>query len=128
MKTDLAKLSRREREMLEILYARGKATAAEVREAMRSPPSYSAVRATLRILENKGYARHTQQGTSYCYAPTLAPSVASRSMLSRVVETFFGGSPERAMVALLDLSDVELSVGERQRLLAAIRRKEGEKK
>lgn len=128
MKADLAQVSRREREILEILYAQGKATAQQVRAQMASPPSYSAVRATLRILEEKGYVKHSQQGTTYCYAPTLAPNTARRSMLRRLVDTFFGGSPEQAMVALLDLSDAQLDPNQREQILSAMRRAEGERK
>ena len=105
-------LSRRERQILDILYARGIATAAEVLEALPDPPSYSAVRALLRILEDKGHARHETQGTRYAYLPTVPRERARNSALSRLVKTFFDGSAAQAAAALVDsgsLSDEELA-------------------
>jgi len=118
-------LSRRERQILDILYTKGSATAADVREAMADPPSYSAVRALLRILEEKGHARHQSQGTRYVYLPAVPRESARTSALSRVVSTFFDGSAAQAAAALVDsgsLSEEELS-----RLSALIERarKEG---
>lgn len=106
-------LSRRERQIVDILYANGRATAAEVRAALPEPPSYSAVRAMLRILEDKGHVRHVQDGPRYVYVPTVARNNAKRSALRHVLQTFFDGSAEQAISALLDdrsakLSDVEL--------------------
>ena len=105
-------LSRRERQILDILYARGTATAAGVLEALPDPPSYSAVRALLRILEEKGHARHEAQGTRYLYLPMVPRERARSSALSRIVKTFFDGSAAQAAAALVDsgsLSDDELA-------------------
>ena len=105
-------LSRRERQILDILYARSSATAAEVREAMPDPPSYSAVRALLRILEEKGHAKHETQGTRYVYVPSVPRESARHSALSRIVQTFFDGSAAQAAAALVDsgsLSDDDLT-------------------
>lgn len=105
-------LSRRERQILDILYAKGSATAAEVREALPDPPSYSAVRALLRILEEKGHARHQSQGTRYLYLPLVPRDTARNSALTRIVKTFFEGSAAQAAAALVDsgsLSDEELT-------------------
>ena len=95
-------LSRRERQIMDILIARGRASASEVRAAMPDPPSYSAVRATLRIMEEKGHIRHEQQGAAYFYLPKVAPERAKRSALRHMLHTFFNGSPEQVMAALLD--------------------------
>ena len=105
-------LSRRERQILDVLYARGSATAADVLSALPDPPSYSAVRALLRILESKGHARHEQQSTRYVYFPVVPRDRARRSALTRIVKTFFEGSAAQAAAALLDsssLSDEELA-------------------
>ena len=118
-------LSRRERQILDILYAKGSATAAEVHAAMPDAPSYSAVRALLRILEAKGHATHQAQGTRYLYLPSVPRESARNSALTRIVQTFFDGSAAQAAAALVDsgsLSDEEL-----KRLSALIdrTRKEG---
>jgi len=105
-------LSRRERQILDILYAKGTATAADVQEALPDPPSYSAVRALLRILEEKGHARHEAQGNRYVYLPSVPRERARNSALTRIVQTFFDGSAAQAAAALVDsgsLSDEELS-------------------
>jgi len=105
-------LSRRERQILDVLYARGSATAADVMGAIPDPPGYSAVRALLRILESKGHARHEQQGTRYVYFPVVSRDNARQSALSRIVTTFFEGSAAQAAAALLDsttLSEDELA-------------------
>ncbi|MBI3466496.1 MAG: BlaI/MecI/CopY family transcriptional regulator [Planctomycetes bacterium] len=119
--------SRRERQILDVLYARGEATAAEVMQSLPDPPSYSAVRALLRILEQKGHARHEQRGPRYVFMPTVAREKASRSALKRLVQTFFDGSTEQAVAALLDLSASRLSAVELDRLASLIEqaRKEG---
>jgi len=120
-------LSRRERQIMDILHARGQATAAEVLEGLADPPSYSAVRALLRILEEKGHAKHRVRQGRYVYAPRHSPAAAQRWALKRVVATFFQGSAARAMAALLENADTELSEGEAERLreLIAKARKEG---
>lgn len=105
-------LSRRERQILDILYAKGGATSADVLAALPDPPSYSAVRALLRILEDKGHARHETQGTRYVYLPMVPRERARRSALSRIVKTFFDGSAAQAAAALVDsgsISDEELA-------------------
>ena len=104
-------LSRRERQILDILYARGAATVADVQQAIPDSPSYSAVRALLRIMEEKGHARHEAQGTRYVYLPKVPRERARDSALSRIVKTFFNGSAAQAAAALVDsgsLSDEEL--------------------
>ncbi|MBY0493177.1 MAG: BlaI/MecI/CopY family transcriptional regulator [Cyanobacteria bacterium] len=95
-------LSRRERQILDILYAKSSATAAEVRESLPDPPSYSAVRALLRILEEKGHAKHETQGTRYVYLPSVPRESARHSALTRIVQTFFDGSAAQAAAALVD--------------------------
>ena len=109
-------LSRREREMMEIVYARGRATAAEVMESLKTPPSYSAVRATLRILEEKGHLRHENDGSRYVYVPTVSRDRARRSAVRDLLRTFFQGSPKEAVVALLDETSAELSPADREEL------------
>ncbi len=118
-------LSRREREILDILYLKGSATAAEVREAMAEAPSYSAVRALLRILEEKGHATHRTEGARYVYGPSVPRERARNSSLSRIVKTFFDGSAAQAAAALVDSGS--LSPDELERLSALIdrARKEG---
>src|SRR6476660_8410511 len=113
-------LSRRERQIIDILYARGRATAAEVQELLPDPPSYSAVRAMLRILEDKGHVRHQQDGPRYVYLPTLARDNAKRSALKHLLQTFFDGSAEQAISALLDESSSKLSPAELDRLARMI--------
>ena len=120
MNTTTDPLSRRERQILDILYARGSATAAEVREAMADPPSYSAVRALLRILEDKGHARHETQGMRYVYLPSVSRERARNSALTRIVTTFFDGSAAQAAAALVDSGS--LSNDELERLSALIDR------
>ncbi len=97
-------LSRREREVMEILHRLGRATAAEVREEMADPPTDAAVRSILRILVAKRHLSHATSGTRYVYAPTVSARSAKRSAVARVVETFFDGSTEGAMAALLETS------------------------
>ena len=116
----LPQLSRRERQIMDIVYRLERATAAEVLERLPDPPSYSAVRAMLRILEEKGHLTHSQDGPRYVYAPTVAPEQASRSALRHVLRTFFDGSAAQAMAALLDETSDELSEGELDRLAALI--------
>lgn len=106
---------------MDILHARGSATAAEVRAALPDPPSYSAVRALLRILEEKEHIRHRQEGARYIYLPRASKETASRSALRRVVETFFQGSVKQAMAALLENADTELSDAELNKLQEIIK-------
>jgi predicted transcriptional regulator len=120
-------LSRRERQIMDVLYCRGQATAAEVLEDLPDPPSYSAVRAMLRVLEEKGHLRHDQQGPRYVFLPTVPRDQARRSALKQLVQTFFEGSTEQTVAALLDLSASRLSDTELDRLSHLINqaRKEG---
>jgi BlaI family penicillinase repressor len=120
-------LSRREREIMEIVYRLGAASAAEVREAMDDPPSYSAVRAFLRLLEEKGQLRHREDGRRYVFVPIVPPSRARRSALRSLLATFFGGSAEAAVASLLeeeDLSPDEL--GRLSTMIEKARKERGE--
>jgi predicted transcriptional regulator len=112
---------------MDVLHTKGQATAAEVLDALPEPPSYSAVRALLRILEAKGHARHQRKGARYVYFPSASLETARRSALSRVVSTFFQGSVPQAMAALLETADTELSDTELINLQELIKkaRKEG---
>ena len=112
---------------MDIVYRRGQATAADVIEDMPDPPSYSAVRSVLRILQEKGHLRHGQQGRRYVFRPVVAADRARRSALEQVVHTFFGGSTSAAVAALLDMPSSQISESERLRLAALIERarKEG---
>jgi predicted transcriptional regulator len=102
-------LSRRERQMMDILYQRGRATASEIHELLPDPPSYSAVRAKLRVLEEKGHIRHEAQATRYIYSPVVARDRAKESALRHLLATFFDNSAEQAMTALLALKPGKLS-------------------
>lgn len=126
-KKELNNLSRRERQIMDIVYSRGQATATEVMENLPDPPSYSAVRALLRVLEEKGHLRHTLDGQRYVFSPTIARERAKRSALRGVLQTFFGGSAEEAVAALLDISHERLSDDELKRMENLIKqaRKEG---
>jgi predicted transcriptional regulator len=122
-----AQLSRRERQIMDIIYARGQATAAEVLEGLPDPPGYSAVRAMLRVLEEKGHLRHEPRGPRYVFLPTVPREKARRSALKQLLRTFFDDSTEQAVAALLDLSASRLSGDELDRLARLIdeARKEG---
>ena len=119
-------LGRRERQIVEVLYRLGKATVAEVLASLPDPPSYSAVRGMLALLEEKGYVRHKRDGMRYVYAPVIAASKARQSALRQLVSTFFEGSPLAAAAALLEMSDQKLSPEERDHLSALIARREEE--
>ncbi len=127
MTTESPHLSRRERQIMEIVYEIGRASAADVRERLPDPPSYSAVRAMLRILEDKGHIRHEQDGPRYVFLPTVPREQASENALRRLVRTFFDGSPEGAMAALLDLEGGDLDDEALRRIARKIdeARKEG---
>ena len=120
-------LSRRERQIMDVIYRFGEATAADVAGQIPDPPSYSAVRAMLAILEDKGHLRHRTEGTKYVYAPTRPRDRAAKLALAGVVRTFFDGSPEKAVAALLDVPGDKLSQDELDRLAKLIdeARKEG---
>ena len=127
MKEPHQQLSRRERQIMDVIYKAGKATAADVHEQLPNQPSYSTVRAKLRVLEEKGYVRHEEQGPRYVFIPTTPRDKARRSALQHLVDTFFGGSAEQVVATLLDSSASKLSDIELKRLSDLIEkaRKEG---
>ncbi len=120
-------LSRRERQIMDIVYEMKEATALQVLERLPSPPSYSAVRALLRVLEQKGHLLHKQDGPRYVYVPRLAKDKARKSALAHLKQTFFDGSTAEVVAALLDMSEENLSEEDYERLSALIdkARKEG---
>lgn len=115
-----AKLSRRERQIMDIVYALGQATASEVHARLDDPPTYSAVRALLRVLEDKGHLTHVRNGLRYVFRPTVHRDAVRISALRHLVQTLFDGSAEEAMVALLDQSRSQLSEVELDRLARMI--------
>ncbi len=127
MSSKHATLSRRERQIMDIIYQRGKATAAEVMEGLPDPPSYSAVRALLRVLEEKRHVRHKQDGPRYVFYPTVSRDRARESALKQVVGTFFEDSAEQAVATLLDMSAQDMSESDLDRLAELIEqaKKEG---
>jgi len=126
MKTEKS-LSRRERQIMDIVYEMKEASALQVLERLPSPPSYSAVRALLRVLEQKGHLVHRQDGPRYVYTPRLAKNKARRSALTHLMRTFFDGSTEDVVAALLDISEDNLSEDDYRRLTELIEkaRREG---
>jgi predicted transcriptional regulator len=102
-------LSRRERQIMDVIYRRGQATALDVIGEIPEPPSYSTIRALLVVLEKKGHLKHTKEGAKYLYAPVRSRQQAAKSALKRVLKTFFESSVEKAVAALLDNSDKKLS-------------------
>jgi predicted transcriptional regulator len=100
-----AQLGRRERQIVEVVYRLGRASVADVRDALEDPPSYSAVRGMLNLLEDKGHLRHIQDGLRYVYLPVVEPAHARRTAMAHVVRTFFGGSTADAASALFELPD-----------------------
>ena len=128
-------LSRRERQIMDILYRQGRATAGEVMEALSGSPTYSTVRTQLRVLEEKGHVRHEEQGLKYVYIPAVPRTAARRSALRHLVETFFDGSAEGAVAALLGGEGARLSDEELERIGELVKKagstgqaKRGEKK
>jgi BlaI family transcriptional regulator, penicillinase repressor len=121
-------LSRRERQIMEIVYGLRSATAADVLEGMPDPPSYSAVRAMLRILEDKGHLTHRHDGPRYVYSPVVPRTAARQSALRQLVKTFFDGSATQAVAALLDMSDSRLSADEADQLATLIEKAKREGK
>ena len=113
-------LTRREREIMDILHRRGRATAHEVMADLADPPSYSAVRTFLRLLEERGHVRHEQDGPRYIYTPTVARREAQRSALAHLVDTFFDGSVEDAVATLMESSKPRLSAQELDRIAALV--------
>src|SRR5262245_51120175 len=120
MTTSHLHLSRRERQIMDVLYKKGSATAAEVLENIPNAPSYSAVRALLRILEQKGHIKHEETAGKYVFMPTVSHDKAKRSAIRHLVQTFFDGSPQAAVAALLDTSSSKLSDEELDRLQGLI--------
>ena len=112
----LTQLSRRERQIMDIVYRQGACTVAEVRDQIEDPPSYSSVRALLRVLEEKGVLRHRQQGPRYIFSPTVKRERAKTSALRHLMQTFFDNSTENVVATLMDLSSSEMSDAEYRRL------------
>jgi BlaI family transcriptional regulator, penicillinase repressor len=117
-----AALSRRERQVMDILHRRGEATVAEIMADLPDPPTYSAVRSVLRILGEKGLIHHKEDGPRYVYYPAQETEAARERALAHLVSTYFAGSPEQAVTALLRMSDVELGDDDVARLRDTIRR------
>src|SRR3954470_5146001 len=111
-----ADLGRRERQIMDVVYQLGRASVGDVREHLPDPPSYSAVRAMLNLLEDKGHLTHEQDGLRYMYKPPAARAQVRPSALRHVVQTFFDGSPTNAVAALLEMTDGKLSASDRERL------------
>lgn len=109
-------LSRRERQIMDFLYQAGRATAAEVLDALPDPPGYSAVRATLRILETKGHVRHEEDGRAYVFIPVIRKDAAQKRALTHLLKTFFDNSTEQAVAALVDIAGPTASAAELDRL------------
>ncbi len=121
-----AHLSRRERQIMNVIYRLGRAGVQEVREHLEDPPSYSAVRAHLRVLEEKGHVRHQQEGHRYLFTPTLSRERARRSALKGLLRNFFDGSHQELMAALLEDSGADLTAGELKKLRRKIEQARGE--
>lgn len=121
-----SQLGRRERQIMDVIYRKGKASVSEVRAELPDPPSYSAVRAMLGFLEDKGYLRHEQNGLKYVYLPALDTRQVRASALKHMVKTFFGGSPEQAVAALLEMTDTRLSSKDKQYLSQLVKKAQQE--
>ena len=123
----LEKLSRRERQIMNIIFRLGEATVNDVLNSMTEPPSYSTVRTLLKVLENKGYVLHEQKGTCYLYKSALNKDKASHSALKNVLDTFFAGSTEQAVSTLISMPEANLNKEQLERLSALINeaKKEG---
>jgi BlaI family transcriptional regulator, penicillinase repressor len=112
--------SRRERQIMDVVYRLGRASAAEVHAGIPDAPSATAVRTLLRILEEKGHLRHEKDGVRHMYVPTVARDAAQRSMMSHLLNTFFGGSSKAALATLLDVAERPLTKSEREELIKLI--------
>lgn len=119
-------LGRRERQIMDVIYRRGRASVTEVLAELTDPPSYSAVRGMLGLLEDKGYLRHEQEGLKYVYLPADDTRQVRANALKHMVKTFFGGSPEQAVAALLEMSDSTLSSKDKQYLSQLIKKAQQE--
>jgi BlaI family transcriptional regulator, penicillinase repressor len=127
MREKFGNLSRRERQIMDVLYRKGRAAAAEIQAAMPDPPSYSAVRAKLRVLEQKGHVRHKAEDLRYVYLPTVALPSARHSALHHLVNTFFNGSVNDTVAALLDSSAASISREDLERIALLVEKaKKGE--
>lgn len=118
-------LSRREREIMDIIFRLEKASVSQVRGEMAAAPSYSTVRTLMGTLEQKGQLKHTQAGPRYEYSPVVPRATAQRSALTRIVDSFFGGSPQQAAVALLEMSDIDTNTLDELRALVDQAQEEG---
>lgn len=121
-------LSRRERQVMDIVYCLGEASATDIHEALPDPPTFSATRAVIRTLEQKGHIRHREEGLRYLYLPVIPVEKARKSAVAHMVSTFFNGSPARLMAALIDSSDKKISNEELKSLEALIQRARKEAK
>jgi predicted transcriptional regulator len=121
-------LSRRERQIMDVLFAHGRATGPEILEGLPDKPNYSSVRTILRVLERKGYVHHTEEGLRYVYEPTAPRQAAIRSALERIIRTFFDGSAKQAVAALLDPAVFDLSKQELSELARIVEQAKKEKK
>lgn len=124
----LSALSRRERQIMEIVYTRGRATAAEIHRELPDRPSYSTVRTLLRVLEEKRYLVHESDGPRYVYSPCISVEKAKRSALEQLIRTFFNNSAASAMAALLDMSSADLSESELKKLARLIQQAKSKEK
>jgi BlaI family transcriptional regulator, penicillinase repressor len=119
-------LGRRERQIMDVVYRCGRASVTEVLAELPDPPTYSAVRGMLRLLEDKGFVRHEQEGLKYVYVPADDTRQVRANALKHIVKTFFGGSPEQAVAALLEMSDSKLSIKDKQYLSQMIKKAQQE--
>ncbi len=124
----LSALSRRERQIMDIVYAQGRATAGDIHRLLPDRPSYSTVRTLLKVLEEKGFLSHISDGPRYVYSPCISPEKAQRSALEQLLRTFFNDSAANAMAALLDMSSAKLSEAELKRLADLIRQAKNKEK
>jgi predicted transcriptional regulator len=124
--SQLDQLSRRERQIMDLLYQKERASVAEVMDGIEDPPSYSAVRAMLRTLEEKGRVKHVEDGRAYVYEPTMRKDAARQGALSHLLKTFFDGSAEKAVAALLDLKGQNLSTAELDRVALLVEQAKAE--
>lgn len=120
-------LSRRERQIMDILFTLGRATGLEIQHRLQDQPSYSAVRTILRVLERKGHIRHIEEGLRYVYLPAVERETAKQSAIQRLISTFFDGSAKAAAAAFIDPAASQLSAGDLKELEAMIRKARKEK-
>lgn len=118
--TNLDKLGRRERQIMNVVFQRGRATAAEILEALPDPPTYSSVRGMLRLLEDKGFVKHEWDGPRYVYLPTADPERVRDSAVRHLLDTFFSNSMESAVAAMLGATEKSLSDAELKRMAKLI--------